>query len=108
MDHPFLSIEKADVQIQEELTNETLKAKFQNGDPSQNFGFKGTSVTSNQDYELTLKIILIIFPSSYLVERKFSVVMDLVTKKRNQFQIVQRGDLYLRRTKNIEPNVEKP
>ncbi|KFD46343.1 LOW QUALITY PROTEIN: hypothetical protein M514_12759 [Trichuris suis] len=54
----------------------------------------------------TVRKYLISFPSSYLVERGFGVVTDLLTKKRNRLQVVNRGDLRLRLT-NIEPNVEK-
>uniref|UniRef100_A0A5S6R0E4 HAT C-terminal dimerisation domain-containing protein n=1 Tax=Trichuris muris TaxID=70415 RepID=A0A5S6R0E4_TRIMR len=50
--------------------------------------------------------LIISFPSSYLVERGFSVVAELLTKKRNKLQIVNRGDLRLRLT-SIEPNIEK-
>ncbi|KRX40447.1 hypothetical protein T05_15617 [Trichinella murrelli] len=46
---------------------------------------------------------LLAFPSSYLVERGFSVVTDFLTKKRSRLQIDKRGDLRLFLT-NIEPN----
>ncbi|KFD53517.1 hypothetical protein M513_05623, partial [Trichuris suis] len=48
---------------------------------------------------------LICLPSSSLVERAFSVVTDLITKKRNWVQLVKRGDLRLRVT-SISPNID--
>lgn len=35
------------------------------------------------------------FPSSYLAERGFSAVANLLSKKRNRLQITERGDLRL-------------
>lgn len=70
---------------------------------SQNFAFKAASVASNLDYEHRQKIINCL-PYLHLVERGFSAVTDLITKKRNRLQIVQRGDMRFHLTKNIEPN----
>ncbi|CDW59311.1 hypothetical protein TTRE_0000764301 [Trichuris trichiura] len=53
-----------------------------------------------------VKKLLICLPSSSLVECAFSIVTDLVTKKRSQLQIVRRGDLRLRVT-SIEPNIDR-
>jgi hypothetical protein len=51
------------------------------------------------------KKFFIAFPS-YLAERGFSVVSNLLTKKRNRLSIVERGDLRLLMT-NLAPNIEK-
>nr|CAI5833414.1 unnamed protein product [Callosobruchus analis] len=48
---------------------------------------------------------LISFPSSYLVERGFSAVTSLLTKKGNRPDIISRGDLRLALTK-LTPNVD--
>ena len=42
--------------------------------------------------------LIIPFPTTYMVESSFSVVNDLLTKKRNRLEISKRGDLRLRRT----------
>ncbi|KRZ16537.1 hypothetical protein T4B_6930 [Trichinella pseudospiralis] len=49
---------------------------------------------------------LLVFISSYLVERSFSVVTDFLTNKRSRLQIAKRGDFRLFLT-NIEPNVDR-
>ncbi|KRY28646.1 SCAN domain-containing protein 3 [Trichinella spiralis] len=49
---------------------------------------------------------LLALPSSYLVERGFSVVTDFQTKKSNRLQIDKRGNLRLFLT-NTEPNVDR-
>ncbi|KFD45188.1 LOW QUALITY PROTEIN: hypothetical protein M514_13935, partial [Trichuris suis] len=59
-----------------------------------------------QLYIRVFKRLLIAFSSSPLVERCFSVVTDLLTKKRSRLQVVNRGDLRLRVT-GIEPDIEK-
>ncbi|KFD49312.1 LOW QUALITY PROTEIN: hypothetical protein M513_09864 [Trichuris suis] len=93
MTDPFSGVENAELQLQEELlelqANEELKPKF-------NLGYRA----------FWLQRLLISFPSSYLAERGFSVVADLLTKKRNKLQIVNQGDLRLRLT-SIEPDIEK-
>jgi hypothetical protein len=53
-----------------------------------------------------IKKLLISFPTSYLVERGFSVVVRLLSKQRNRLQINQRGDLRLLLTE-IKPNIRK-
>ncbi|XP_029654328.1 SCAN domain-containing protein 3-like [Octopus sinensis] len=52
------------------------------------------------------KLFFIAFPTSYLAERSFSVVSQLVTKSRNRLDVAERGDLRLR-LKNIKPSVEE-
>lgn len=51
-----------------------------------------------------IKLYFIAFPTSYMAERGFSAVSQLITKKRNRLQITQRGDLRLLLS-NIEPRV---
>ena len=46
-----------------------------------------------------VKLFLIAFPSSYLVQRAFSVVITLLDRKSNRLKIVNRGDLRLFLTK---------
>lgn len=53
-----------------------------------------------------IKLLLLAFPSSYLVEKSFSVVLQLLTKQRNRLQICKRGDLRLCLS-NIEPDIIK-
>jgi hypothetical protein len=53
-----------------------------------------------------IKKLLISFPTSYLVERGFSVVVRLLSKQRNRLQITQRGDLRLLLTE-IKPDIGK-
>ncbi|KFD47093.1 hypothetical protein M513_12003 [Trichuris suis] len=50
--------------------------------------------------------LFVAFQSSYLAERGFSAVTDLLSKKRNRLQMVKRGDLRIMLT-NISPNVKK-
>ena len=50
------------------------------------------------------KIFFIAFPTSYLVERGFSVVSQILTKSRNRLNVVERGDLRLRLT-DIAPDI---
>ncbi|KHJ42877.1 hypothetical protein D918_06959 [Trichuris suis] len=53
-----------------------------------------------------MKRLLIAIPSSSAVERGFGVVTDLVTKKPNRLEVVNRGDLRLRVTP-VQPNIER-
>ena len=52
------------------------------------------------------KLLLLAFPSTYLVETGLSTVQDILTKPRNKLRICETGDLRLRLTK-IQPDVEK-
>ena len=77
-------IEEADVQLQEELlgisTNEELKVQFKKG--YQHFWLQ-KDIPGN--YPISWHIarkFLIAFPSSYLVERGFSTVVNLLAKKK--------------------------
>ena len=53
-----------------------------------------------------VRIFLIAFPSSYLVEKGFSAVSQILGKQRLSMDIVNRGDLQLHLT-NIEPDLDK-
>ncbi|XP_029341145.1 SCAN domain-containing protein 3-like [Acyrthosiphon pisum] len=106
----FINIEIAEIQIQEELielsTNETLKSSFKGSDRLTEFWLQTNIIHHYPELWTLVKKILIAFPSSHLVERGFSTVTDLITKKRNRLDIVTRGDLRLKLT-NIEPNIKK-
>ncbi|RUS72151.1 hypothetical protein EGW08_020093 [Elysia chlorotica] len=53
-----------------------------------------------------VKIFIIAFPTSYLVERGFSVVSQILTKSRNRLNVVERGDLRLQLT-SMTPDVQQ-
>ncbi|CAH1971884.1 unnamed protein product [Acanthoscelides obtectus] len=105
--NPYGDIEETNVIIQEELTelstNEELKVQFKNG--YQQFWLQNNiPVTYPVLWNIARKF-LISFSSSYLVERGFSAVTNLLTKKRNRLDIISRGDLRLTLTK-LTPNVD--
>lgn len=95
--NPFINIETAEIQIQEELielsTDETFKASFKGGDRLTEFWLQTNLIQHYPGLWTLVKTILIAFPFSYLVEQGFSTVIDLITQKRNRFDIVKRGDL---------------
>ncbi|CAH1956021.1 unnamed protein product [Acanthoscelides obtectus] len=105
--NPYGDIEETNVIIQEELTelstNEELKVQFKNG--YQQFWLQNNiPVTYPVLWNIARKF-LISFPSSYLVERGFSAVTNLLTKKRNRLDIISQGDLRVALTK-LTPNVD--
>ncbi|KAG0434300.1 SCAN domain-containing protein 3 [Dictyocoela muelleri] len=106
--NPFLSdIIEGSLKLQEEmmdLRNDfELKYKIKRG--YQNFWLqKPISEKYPEIWKIVEKLILA-FPSSYLVERGFSAVMNLLTKKRNRLQIIERGYLRLMLTK-IQPRIK--
>ncbi|CAH1973659.1 unnamed protein product [Acanthoscelides obtectus] len=105
--NPYGDKEETNVIIQEELTelstNEELKVQFKNG--YQQFWLQNNiPVTYPVLWNIARKF-LISFLSSYLVERGFSAVTNLLTKKRNRLDIISRGDLRLTLTK-LTPNVD--
>ncbi|KAJ7341579.1 hypothetical protein JRQ81_005852 [Phrynocephalus forsythii] len=81
--NPFMNTETAEVQIQEELvelsTNETLKASFQKGDRLTEFWLQSNISRLYPGLWTSVNKILIAVPSSYLVERGFSAVTDLIS-----------------------------
>lgn len=67
------------------------------------------SETSKKKYPILWEnfvVIILCFPSSYLVETGFSAVNKILTKERNKLDISKRGDIRLKLTK-IEPNIEE-
>ncbi|CDW60306.1 hypothetical protein TTRE_0000867201 [Trichuris trichiura] len=105
---PFTCLAEVEVAYQEELiemqANEELKPKMKGGYTS--FWLQQEIRQLYPRLWNVAKKFLIPFPSSYLVERGFSAVTDLLGKKRNRLQIVRRGDLRLLLT-TIEPDVDK-
>jgi hypothetical protein len=104
----FSNLQTAELSLQEELielsTNEELKLKLKNG--YQEFWLQ-RQIPVLQVYPAlwaASKNFFIAFPS-YLAERGFSVVSNLLTKKRIRLSIVERGDLRLFMT-NLA-NIEK-
>ncbi|KAG0437969.1 SCAN domain-containing protein 3 [Dictyocoela muelleri] len=104
---PFLCIQtEKSVELQEELleiqSDAEIKFKFKFG--YQNFWLqKKIAINYSKTWAVVQKILLP-FPSSYLVERGFSVVTKLITDKRSRLKITERGDLRLILTK-IKPRM---
>ncbi|CAH2003227.1 unnamed protein product [Acanthoscelides obtectus] len=105
--NPYGDIEETNDIIQEELTelstNEELEVQFKNG--YQQFWLQNNIPVTYPLLWNRARKFLIFFPSSYLVERGFSAVTNLLTKKRNRLDIISRGDLRLTLTK-LTPNVD--
>ena len=102
------AMEEANVVMQEELitisTDEELKQKFNQG--YQKFWLQRNIETQYPALWNIAEKYLIAFPSSYLVEKGFSVVTNILTKQRNRLKINERGDLRLQLT-NIEPDLAR-
>jgi len=98
------------VQIQEELielsTNETLKSSFKGSDRLTEFWLQTNIIYNYPALWSLVKNFLIAFPFSCLVERGFSTVTDLISKKRNRLDIMTIGDVRLMLT-NIKLVVKK-
>ncbi|KFD64605.1 hypothetical protein M514_23207 [Trichuris suis] len=105
--NPFASIEDEEISLQLELldlqSNAELKPKLAEG--YQRFWLQKQIPVLYPTVWAVVKRWLICLPSSSLVERAFSVVTDLITK-RNRLQLVKRGDLRLRVT-SVSPNIDK-
>ncbi|KFD69667.1 hypothetical protein M514_18052 [Trichuris suis] len=101
---PFASDEDAELHLQEELSNDELRPRLRQGYAT--FWLQKQIPILYPRLWYVVKRLLIAFPSSSLVERCFSVVTDLLMKKRNRLQVVSRVDLRLRMT-GIEPDIEK-
>jgi len=106
---PFSNTETIDsAKLEEELievtTNEELKLKFKEG--YQVFWLQKQIPILYPGFWAVVQTFLIAFPPSYLVERGFSAVINLLTKKRQRLQITNRGDLRMLLTK-IEPNINE-
>uniref|UniRef100_A0A5S6QK69 DUF4371 domain-containing protein n=1 Tax=Trichuris muris TaxID=70415 RepID=A0A5S6QK69_TRIMR len=105
---PFSCPDDAQVYLQEELVelqcNEELKPRFKDG--YQAFWLQKKIPSLYPRLWAIVSKLLIAFPSSYLVEKGFSVVTDLLSKKRNRLEIAERGDLRLRLT-NMAPDLQE-
>uniref|UniRef100_A0A5S6Q618 DUF4371 domain-containing protein n=1 Tax=Trichuris muris TaxID=70415 RepID=A0A5S6Q618_TRIMR len=105
---PFSCPDDAQVDLQEELVelqcNEELKPRFKDG--YQAFWLQKKIPSLYPRLWAIVSKLLIAFPSSYLVEKGFSVVTDLLSKKRNRLEIAERGDLRLRLT-NMAPDLQE-
>ncbi|KHJ39919.1 hypothetical protein D918_10039 [Trichuris suis] len=105
---PFRTAGNLEPSAEEELielqTNEKLRATFKSD--YQAFWMQRKVGGLYPRLSDIARKLLIAFPSSYLVERGFSVVSDLVRKKRNRLQIAKRGDLRVRVT-NMKSDIGK-
>jgi hypothetical protein len=105
---PFANGDTAASNLEEELieltSNEELKVKFKSG--YQEFWLQKSIPTLYPGLWATVQKFLIAFSSSYLAERGFSAVANLLSKKRNTLHITERGDLRLMLTK-LEPDINK-
>lgn len=103
--HNTKTIEEANVIMQEQLItisiDEELKQQFNQG--YQKFWLRRKIETQYSKVRNIAEKYLRAFLSSYLVEKKFSVVTNIFMKKTNRLKI---NDLRLQRT-NIEPNVAR-
>ena len=92
--------------LEEELleltTNEELKVNFKNG--YQEFWLQKSIPVLYPGLWAIVQKFLIAFPSSYMAERRFSAVANLLSKKR--IHITERGDLGLMLTK-LELGINK-
>ena len=55
-------------------------------------------------FSAAIELILLAFPSSYMVEAGFSHANAVLTKQRNRLNLEERGDLRLKLT-NLQPNI---
>ncbi|KFD46866.1 hypothetical protein M513_12271 [Trichuris suis] len=105
---PFCNVEEPETELQEELAelqnNEELKPKFTSG--YHQFWLQRQVAQLYPRLWAVVEKLFVAFPSSYLAERGFIAVTDLLSKKRNRLQIVKRGDLRTMLT-NISPDVKK-
>uniref|UniRef100_A0A5S6R4E1 HAT C-terminal dimerisation domain-containing protein n=1 Tax=Trichuris muris TaxID=70415 RepID=A0A5S6R4E1_TRIMR len=106
--NPYTNVEDEEISLQIELldlqSNAELKPRLAEG--YQRFWLQKQIPDLYPNVWAVVKRWLICFPSSSLVERAFSVVTDLMTKKRKGLQLVKRGDLRLRVTSML-PNIDK-
>jgi hypothetical protein len=105
---PFSNLQTAELTLQEEFielpTDEEFKFKLKNG--YQEFWFQRQIPILYPALWAASKNFFVAFSLSYLAERGFSVVSNLLTKKRSRLSIVERGDLRFLMT-NMAPNIEK-
>ena len=70
------------------------------------FWIKISSSNTFQRLWIEMRLLIMAFPTSYLVEKGFSAVSQMLTKQRNCLNICQQGDLRLYLSK-LEPNIIK-
>lgn len=107
--NPFTNMpENVDPAIEEELieltSNEELKFMFDQG--YQKFWLQKEIPHLYPGLWQVVRKMFLAFPSSYLVERGFSAITNLITKKRNKLDIESRGDLRLFLTK-MAPDIQQ-
>ena len=105
---PFMDVQDVDDKFQSELiglqNDEELKVKFQ-----KSYRDFWLQQQLHQQYPLLwdkVQVLFVAFPTSYLVERGFSVVSLLLTKQRKKLKIDERGDLRLFMT-NMSPDISR-
>ena len=95
--NPCDDTDVSDIELQDELisiqNDEELKVEFKKG--YQRLWLHETIPNSSPLLWAIAKKFLIAFPSSYLAERGFSAVANIVTKTRNRIAVTERGDLRL-------------
>nr|XP_049579058.1 protein FAM200A-like [Syngnathus scovelli] len=106
---PFLNVEGEETGVAEEelisIQNDIeLRPKFKKS--YQDFWLQKKISDCYQVLWNKVKMYLIAFPTSYLVERGFSAVTLLLSKQRNRLKITDRGDLRLLLSE-FQPDVEK-
>uniref|UniRef100_A0A5S6Q641 DUF4371 domain-containing protein n=1 Tax=Trichuris muris TaxID=70415 RepID=A0A5S6Q641_TRIMR len=86
--NPFSPADNAELNLQEEIIelqmNEQMKVKLESGFHA--FWLQPVIADLYPGLWSVVKKLLVPFPSSYLVEKGFSVVIDLLSKKRNRLQ----------------------
>ncbi|XP_042300686.1 SCAN domain-containing protein 3-like, partial [Sceloporus undulatus] len=96
-----------ETELQEELlelnTNEELKVKFKEG--YQTFWLQTEIPPKYPGMCEIARKLLIAIPSSYVAEKGFGVVTNLLTKTRSRLNITKRGVLQLFLTK-LKPNID--
>uniref|UniRef100_A0ABM5G983 Zinc finger MYM-type protein 6-like n=1 Tax=Pogona vitticeps TaxID=103695 RepID=A0ABM5G983_9SAUR len=93
--------------LQEPLTD--LKHDCEAQSHFQSYGYEAFWVKMRNTYPILweeVKLLILAFPSTYLVERGFSAVQQILTKSRNMLKITERGDLRMRLTKMV-PDIKK-
>ncbi|XP_025421086.1 protein FAM200A-like [Sipha flava] len=97
-------VDNMEILYYELTTNEEIKFKFKNS--YQEFWLQKPIMELYPSLWSIVQRFLIAFPSSYLYERGLSAVATLLTKKRNQLLVTERGDLRLFLSK-FEPDINK-
>ena len=105
---PFTAnVADIDLRLQEEMV--TLQNNVESRACFLSSGYENLWVAQREQYPELWKVVellIIAFPTSYLVERGFSAVLQLLTKQCNRLDIVKRGDLRLLLT-DIQPKIDE-